>query len=414
MPSLSVVTQFYYPEQIGTAFYTRDLVLAIAERGEHSVQVVTGEPYYPEFKRDPRYDVPVRSELIDGVPVHRLRTYVPRPGSALSRILSELNFLVRAVWMVLLGRIPRSHRVVCFAPGMLTVIVGKMLAANRGHVLTIVHDLSAGLAAGTNLVSSAGIARFLSRVEAFVLNRSDTLAVLSPQMRNVLVEMGVKRRIEIVPLWIRDVVAGRQPSPEPDEPIVMYSGSLGRKQGVHRLLALARGLQEAMPAARLLIRGQGSMESVVAAGAERLPNVEIGPLVPEERLAESLGGGCVHVVLQDPDSANFSVPSKVFSTLAAGRPVVATANPGTPLHDVSCLCPAVTCVDPDDPTALLSAVLGRLEQPAQCLADGWAGRRFVLENHARQRLVDRLLALFPAVSPGVVEPVGLKAGVLAD
>lgn len=406
MQTLTVVTQFYYPERIGTAFYTRDLVQAIADREDCSVQVVTGEPYYPEFKRYAKYDTPVRSEVIDGVRVHRLRTYVPKPASPLARILSELNFVARGAHALVRGRIPRTDHVICFAPGMLTVLLGRFVASPEGQLLTIVHDLSSGLAKGTGLVSSKAAGRALQRVEAWVFNKSDTLAVLSPQMYQVIRAMGVARPMKIVPLWIRDVLAASEPVPGPAEPIVMYSGSLGRKQGVHRLLALAKGLQDAVPETRMIIRGQGSMARVVRTEVQDLGNIEFQGLVADEDLAGSLSGGRVHLVLQDPDSANFSVPSKVFSTLAAGRPMVATARPGTPLHDLARLCPAVTCVDPDDPEALLGEVRRRLGRPGACDADGLIGRRYVLENHGREHAVNELLQLVLAGrSPGK-RPVG--------
>jgi putative colanic acid biosynthesis glycosyltransferase WcaI len=388
---VTVVTQFYYPEKIGTAFYTRDLVQAICERAGLSVQVVTGEPYYPQFARYVGYDKKVGSEVIDGVTVHRLRTYVPRPGSAIARILSELNFLVRGRWALARKRIPRTRYVISFAPGMFSVLLGKSLTASGGRHLTIVHDLSSGLARGTGLVPNQAAGLAVERVEAWVLNFSDSLAVLSPQMSGVIRAMGVARPIEVVPLWVRDILAGTEPVPAPEQPTVMYSGSLGRKQGMHRLLALARLLNEAMPEARMIVRGQGSMETQVRAEAEGLPNIEFHGLVADEDLARSLGNGRVHLVLQDPDSANFSVPSKVFSTLAAGRPVVATARPGTPLHDLSRLCPALICVEPDDPEALLVEVQRLLSQPDLSESYGRIGREFVLRHHVREEIVGRLL-----------------------
>jgi colanic acid biosynthesis glycosyl transferase WcaI len=408
MPDVTVVTQFYYPEKIGTAFYTRDLVEAICNREGFSVQVVTGEPYYPEFNRYAGYSKAIRSEVIDGVRVHRLRTYVPKPGSAIGRILSELNFLVRGIWALARGRIPRTDYVISFTPGVFPVVLGRAVITDGGRLLTIVHDLSSGLAQGTGLVSNKVVGRAMERIEAWVLNRSHTLAVLSPQMSEVLRAMGVRRPVEVIPLWVRDILAAYEPAPGPKEPTVMYSGSLGRKQGLHRLLALARQLNEAMPEARIIVQGRGSMESEVRTQGSALPNLEFHDLVADGDLAKSLSGGRVHLVLQDPDSANFSVPSKVFSTLAAGRPIIGTARRGTPLHDLGQACPAVVCVDPDEPESLLSEVLRFLRHPAACDAYGLIGRKFVLADHAREQLINRLLdRLFgtTAVEEVSAEPV---------
>ena len=50
---------------------------------------------------------------------------------------------------------------------------------------------------------------------------------------------------------------------------------------------------------------------------------------PKERLPEVLAAADIHVVPLRRGLARASVPSKLYSILAAGRPVVASVDPGT-------------------------------------------------------------------------------------
>jgi len=75
--------------------------------------------------------------------------------------------------------------------------------------------------------------------------------------------------------------------------------------------------------------------------------------------------------------ATSSVPSKTYSILAAGRPLLASIDPGT---EVARLVERAGCgaaVPPDDPSAFLTALRAMLAAPAETLAQGQRGRAFV-------------------------------------
>ena len=81
--------------------------------------------------------------------------------------------------------------------------------------------------------------------------------------------------------------------------------------------------------------------------------------MPEERLGELLATGDVHVVPLRRGLASVSVPSKTYSILAAGRPVVAAIDEATAIPRLLAASGAGVSVPPDD-AAAFAAALGEL------------------------------------------------------
>lgn len=399
---VTLVTQFYAPEELGTAFYTHDLARAVNDSPGWTLDVLTGEPYYPRFEKFTDYKQHIPQETIDDITLQRIRTIVPRQGSTGWRIVSELNFLLRGAIGVLTGRYARRDYVISFSPGTVSVALGALLTRKGGNHICIVHDIASGLAGGTGMVRDGAVLRVLRAVETATFNRCDVVAALSHQMARSLIDLGVKPSIiRIIPLWLRNEMLAHEPTAiRPLQPIALYSGSLGKKQGLDRLLDLAAGLRDEVPAARLVIRGDGPMRAQLAARVkqEELSNVDILPPVPHSDLSSALAESWIHLVPQEPAGASFSVPSKVLNALAAGRPAIATAKSGTALAQLADECEAVRVVDPDDPAALVAVVKRHLSDVQLCQDLGVLGFRYVKDNYGRDPIVKAILATLRAPS----------------
>src|SRR5690606_23074385 len=90
-----------------------------------------------------------------------------------------------------------------------------------------------------------------------------------------------------------------------------------------------------------------------------------------------LAAADLHVVPLKRGLARASVPSKLYSILAAGRPVLASVDPGTEVARTLERAGAGVAVPPDDPDALLAGVRALTDAPARRRELGAAGRRYV-------------------------------------
>lgn len=332
---------------------------------------------------------------MDGVKICRLPTYVPIAGKAISRIVSEVYFLIGVLLKIITGRISRSPHVISFSPSILAVLAGVLVRRSGGQHLAVVHDIQSGLAAGLGMVGQPRFIQLMQFVERTVLNRADRIVVLSEKMKQTLQAQGVRRPIEVLPIWV-DIEKIRPIASKGDNPfVVLYSGNLGRKQGLAQVLALAEIFLIERPEVRVIIRGSGSqLEMVTQQVRERgLKNVELHLLLPLEKLNEGLAEGDVHLVPQNSDAADFAVPSKIYGIMAAGRPFVCTAVPGSTLWALKEETGALVCVRPNDSQAFANAVMDLLDNPERRTEMGARGRKYVEEKAALDVVLERYAQL---------------------
>ena len=133
--------------------YTTGLAAGLAERG-HDVQVLTGYPHYPQWKRDEASSGFRSDEEIDGVRVRRLSHHVPRDLSWMGRAAMELTFGLQ----LLTTRWGRPEVVVCVTPPLLAAAMSAIRARltwRRPAVGVLVHDLYSRGVAETGAASGA-------------------------------------------------------------------------------------------------------------------------------------------------------------------------------------------------------------------------------------------------------------------
>ena len=391
-----VVTRHYAPEPTGSAPVIQQMAEWLAADGAQ-VKVVTVRPNYPEARILPGYERGQHDKVVEGgVQVRRWPTTPVKGSGLLARAGAEIRFLLQLLSRR--GGLRPSLQVISLCPSILTVLGALSLRARGGRHVTIVHDVQSGL--GGSLGVGWLVTSILRRVEVWTLNRVDHLIVLSTSMGRVLVDMGVRTPFSVAP----PQVDARALTPRPEPPgrlTLMYSGNLGRKQGLHSLLALAALLQMEAPDVVILIRGDGAIraELVERAAAAGLTNVIFEALVAREEVARSLSEGHVHLIPQLPGGHKFAVPSKVFSIMAAGRPFVATADIGSPLHDLAQGVGAGLAVPTGDTRAFADAAVALLRDPARRRHMGDLGRAWVEQEADTPVVMARIAALLRGSQP---------------
>ncbi|MEI2706825.1 MAG: glycosyltransferase family 4 protein [Ilumatobacteraceae bacterium] len=213
--------------------------------------------------------------------------------------------------------------------------------------------------------------------------RAAGVTVLSEDLAaNVRAKLGRQAgKVHVIPNFV-DVAAIR-PTPRAtqfrreqgigDEPVVMYAGNVGFSQSLDLLVAAARQ----MPEVTFVINGDGSAKADLVTSAAGLGNVRFTGYQPKERLNEVLATGDVHVVPLRAGLGAVSVPSKTYSILAAGRPVVAAIDPGTEVPRILAASGGGVAVGPDDPDAFVAGLCQVLGEPGFGAARGAAGRAWV-------------------------------------
>lgn len=395
------VTRYFWPELIGSAPFTSDIADWLAREGRQ-ITVVSGLPHYPGTTVFPAYRDRRRChETMGTVSVERLRAGPPRRASTLSRIANEIEFLVRGLGALATGRIARHEVVLALCPSILSVTLALAARRRNGTAIAIVHDIQSGLAEKLG-ISGGRLGSLMRWTERTMLNRVDLVIVLSQEMKDQLRRIGVDTPIDVVPLWVdTDQIQPSEPAARPAVR-VLYSGNLGRKQGLGQVVAMAEHLAERRPEIEIVLRGNGNQaqELLSEIARRRLENVRLTELQPNEGLATALSAGDIHLVPQNPQAASFAVPSKVYNIMAVGRPFVATALPDSTLWHLQRESGAFLCVPPDEPVRFAEAVL-RLADDASLRRElGRRGRAFVEQHYAKPRVLGAFSSRLDALVAG--------------
>lgn len=332
----------YAPERVGIGPYTTGMAEALVEMG-HEVHVVAAQPYYPNWTIAEGHNAFTYSNTTEsGVGVTRVPHYIPKNPTGPRRLLHHATFalasLFPALWRALTWR---PAVVMAIAPSLLAAPVAR-LAAGLCGARTWLHlqDFEVEAAFATGLLSGNGTTAKMARgFERRVLAGFDRLSTISPKMCQKLLEKGVaaEKIVEfrnwadtdaIRPLDRPSIYRAEWGIETPH--VALYSGNIANKQGIEIVVEAARLLAHRTDLT-FVVCGEGPNRKVLEAKASGLTNIQFHDLQPKERLNELLGLATVHLMPQIAGAADLVLPSKLGNMLASGRPVVATAMPGTGL-----------------------------------------------------------------------------------
>lgn len=395
----------YSPELTGIGKYTGEMAAWLAGRG-HEVRVVTAPPYYPAWSvREDYRGAFYRTERRPGEPiVYRTPLYVPRRPTGLKRIVHLMSFVLGSLPVMLRQMYWQPDIVFTVEPTFfgtpLTLFVAKSAgAASWLHV----QDFEVDAAFELGLLPAQGpIHNLALRTENFFMYPFDRVSGISPRMVERAVSKGIPPEHAILfPNWV-DVQTIHPLPPESrsencvlqglahntpsimDKLILLYSGNMGAKQGLERLGPLAESFRYD-DRVHFLFCGDGAFRSQLETSVSDLSNVSLLPLQPLDRLNHLLSAADIHLLPQRASAADLVMPSRLSAMLASGRPVIATAHPGTQIATV--LEGRGLVVPPDETEALHDAVQMLMDSPQLRATLGCAAREYAVKHLSKQAIL---------------------------
>ena len=343
--SVAILTQYFHPEVPGTAQMATDLALGLVEAGM-DVSVFTGQPAYWDSKRLPSRenykDINVHRSFSGRLSRSRLST-----GGHGTRLLNGAT-VATITFFKLLGRPKPNVLLVDSTSPFLLVVAWLIRRLRRVPYVFLVHDVYPEIAVLLNIVGSRSIAaRIWRRTYQRVYRAAARIVVLGPRMKKVVessLEEGRYAKCVIIPNWADgDAIVPRSKQDNPlrrelglvDKLVVLYSGNMGPAHDMETVLEAADRLRNESGLQFLFI-GDGGSREWIASEVERrkLANVTMLPYQPQDKLPYSLTCGDISLVTQRVGMEGLSVPSKIYSSLAAGLPIIAVTGPGSDVGDI--------------------------------------------------------------------------------
>lgn len=389
---LLVLCPHYAPDVAPTGEVMTQIAEQLVARG-HRLHVVTSLPWYRHHAIEPGWGGRVVRH--DDTEWGRITRVHPFPTDKANIAARAAGFAGFTALSGLAGLVSRSQpdAVLAMSPPLTLGVAGWAIArAHRVPFVFNIQDVFPDVAVELGAITNPRVIAAARLVERQTYLRADSVTVLSDDLRaNVVAKIAGHRgpagdpgKVRVIPNfidtdWIRPAErenAYRHEYGLAGKKVVMYAGNVGLSQSLDLILAAAARLADD-PAVAFVINGGGSALSGLRDRAAGLANVHFVPMQPKERLPVVVAAADIHVVPLRTGLARSSVPSKLYTILAAGRPLVASVDPGTEVARTVTEAGAGLAVPPDDADAFTEALVALLAAPAEAQAMGAAGRRYV-------------------------------------
>lgn len=394
--NLLVLCPHFDPDVAPTGVVMSRIAHELIERG-HRLHIVTALPWYQRHAIEPGWEGQlVRTERTTWGRISRVHPFPTDKRNIPARALAFGGFTALATAVGISSSI-RPDAVLAMSPPLTLGPAGRVVATARRvpfvfNIQDVFPDVAVelGLLTGSKVIAGA---RWLERTS---YRMSDAVTVLSDDLAdNVRSKItkglsGLKAdeqaaKVRVIPNFvdtqhIRPAARDNSYREQYDllgRTVIMYAGNVGFSQSLDLVLLAARSFAATRPDVVFVINGGGAARPDLERDAADLPNVRFIDMQPLERLPEVLAAGDIHVVPLRAGLAWSSVPSKLYSILAAGRPIVASVDEGTEVARTIDRAGAGVSVPPDDPAEFISALGSLLDDRAAMERMGADGRRFV-------------------------------------
>jgi colanic acid biosynthesis glycosyl transferase WcaI len=382
-----------------------DLSRGLAERGFEIIHV-----YCPDYRSG-------KGEIscimgMDVLPIPLGATFVKY--SAGRRLVQEIRYGIHFSWILL------KHRpeivISCNDPLLAKLISAATLSLLRIPWVYWLQDIYS--IAMTKVVQdrrmpmSASLARLFQGLETYMLRSADAIIAITPDFNAILEEWEINNdKVVIIENWAPIAELPSVPRNNEwrrqmrlgDDPIFLYSGTLGLKHNPDLLYDLADALGPMGAKVVVVSEGQGAERLKSLQSDRNLSNLVLLNFQPYDLLPQIMGAADVLLVLLEADAGIYSVPSKILTYLCAGRPLLGAMPADNLASKTIRNANAGVITPPDSVKEFVHAANLLLEDPTYRSTLGKNAREYAERTFDREAILDRFDSLLNSVA-GHLDP----------
>ena len=294
--------------------------------------VVTSFPYYPEWQIKKPYkgrwykkEIHHNGSLI----IYRCPIYVPMNPSGMQRILHEFSFLISSGLLLLTLLFKRKFfRIVCIAPpfhlGLNAILIKFLTGVPYSYHI---QDLQVQAAKNLKMIESSFLLGIMERLQRFIYKNANQISTISHSMAEEIKNATLKEIVHF-PNWVdcskfypisnTDFIKEKY-GILPHKKILLYAGSVGKKQGLELLLDITPHFKEDSDLV-FIISGSGPyLEEIKRTANDRKINtIHFLNTIPENEFNAFLNMADIHLIPQKIGTSNLLMPSKLGPILSTG------------------------------------------------------------------------------------------------
>lgn len=400
--ALKIINQFFPPDYAATGQLIEELAHNL--KGCGHIEVFTSQPSYA-FDRD---DSP-RTESHDSLNIRRSESARFWSQRIRGKAVAGAIFFIRTALHLLRRCDSKGLVLLTTAPPFLPLLGYFLSFIYKIRYVCLLYDLYPDIAIELGVIDKQHwISRLWERCNRLTWERSAAIIVLSETMKARIIakQPGIEPKIVVIPSWVD--VAQIAPIRKQDnwfarqhglvEPFtVLYSGNMGR---CHDMATLFEAI--------LLLRHTAIQFVFIGGGEKRkdfqrdvatlgLTNCLFLPYQPREHLPYSLTACDVSIVSVSEGMEGLVAPSKLYSAMAAGRPIASICPENSYLNEVFDLAKCGKTIRNGDSEGLAN-YLDRLSQnPLLTQQLGRSGREYCRKNYTSDKIAQDYLNLFQSL-----------------
>lgn len=268
------------------------------------------------------------TELFDGVRFYKIIRY--NKATTFHRLYTWVLATIQ-IWLLIILKFRNYSVLFVSNPPLATLL--PLFVPNRTSVL--IYDIFPDALVNTGFLNSKSVLNFLwKKMNSYAFAKSDTVFTISEGMKLVLAQYVTDSKIKVVPIWVDNEFLKPVPVEEnifiknnglSNKFIVLYSGNLGKTGDVECMIELAkRTIDENI---QYVIIGEGVKRASIGKSIveNRLSNCILLPWQSAEMLSHSLSAASLAVVSLGKNTSKIAMPSKLYSYLAVGAPILSLA-----------------------------------------------------------------------------------------
>ena len=329
--------QYFYPENNSSATLPADTARYLAQHG-FTVDALVGYP--GEYCKEK--DIP-RKETVDGVNIRRIRYLRMNRTTRIGRLINYFSFILSAMLHVFRLRNYKSVIVYSNPPLLpLVAIVGNILFGTK--IVFVAYDIYPEIAyASGNIRPGSIMDKTMKWLNRLLYRRVSKVVALTEEMKQFLLKNRpeiTEDRIDVIANWahektcLADEGAFQTFGYENETFVVSYFGNLGICQDIESILGAADILKDEQNI-RFLIVGHGSKMDYVADRCRegQLENVQLLGFLTGARFEQAVAISACCIVSMEKGLKGMCAPSKFYSYLQGGKPVLAVVEEGSYLQE---------------------------------------------------------------------------------
>lgn len=362
------------------------------------VTVITCAPNFPKGKVYEGYKNKLhQTEVIDGIKVIRVWSYITANEGFVKRILDYISFAVMAFFA---GLPVKTDLIVATSPQFFTAVSGRVLSFFKGKKWVFeVRDLWPESIIAVGAMERNRAIRLFERLEKYLYKTADHIIVVTDTFKEKIIARGIDpRKISVFKNGANlELFIPREKDRELEEKLGLqdkfvfaYIGTHGMAQGLDFILNCIKGLQTTQPNLRFLFIGDGAEKKKLLKQANdlQLQNAVFVDSVSKKEVVRYLSLMDVALVnLRKSDTFLTVIPSKIFEAAAMEKPILLGLEGET--KGIIEKYEAGVCYKPEDQQSFYKAVQKITEK--KIYQHTVEGTKKLIKDFDRSKIAERML-----------------------